>query len=140
MSKRPLAVLSILLVAGSLVATVSPAQQRPSPPSQPPFDPPVRLAPIDRFDGPVTFRARDGQPRTVRVVVRNWTIPNRQQIARFPEEGFLIVQLRGGQLTTVIAGQRQERKEDEYWTVPAGVSMSIETGNDTATIQTTAVR
>lgn len=140
MSIRPLAVLSFLLVAASLAATVAPAQQRPGPPARPSFDAPVTLAPIERFDGPVTFRARDGQPRTVRVVVRNWTIPNRQQIARFPEEGFLIVQLRGGQLTTVIAGQRQERKEDEYWTVPAGVPMSIETGNDTATIQTTAVR
>lgn len=138
---RPLAVLSTLLVAGSLVATVAAAQQqRPSPPDRPAFDAPVRLAPIERFDGPVTFRGKDGRPQTVRVVVRNWTIPNRQQIVRFPEEGFLIVQLRGGQLTTVISGQRQERREDEYWTVPAGVAMSIETGNDTATIQTTAVR
>jgi hypothetical protein len=73
-------------------------------------------------------------------VIRNWTIDNRRKIAHFPEEGFLIVQLRAGELVTVIDGKRQERKSDEFWTVPVGSSMSIETGNDSAVIQTVAIR
>jgi len=96
--------------------------------------------PIERFSGPVTVRARDGSARVVQVVVRNWIVDNRQKIARFPEEGPVIVQLTGGELVTIIGGQRQERKSGEFWTVPAGSTMSLETGNDSAALQTVAIR
>ena len=96
--------------------------------------------PFDRFEGTVELRPREGTARRVRVVMRNWIIDNRRQISRFPEEGFLIVQLRAGKLTTTIEGKRAERTEDEFWTVPAGSVMSIETGNDSAIIQTVAIR
>jgi quercetin dioxygenase-like cupin family protein len=96
--------------------------------------------PFERFDGTITLRTKDGQSTELHVVIRNWIIDSGQKIPRFPEAGFMIVQLRGGQLTTVIDSQRQERQEDEFWTVPAGSSLSIETGNDSALLQTLAVR
>jgi quercetin dioxygenase-like cupin family protein len=51
-------------------------------------------------------------------------------------DGIVIIQLRGGKLTTIIDGKRQQRKEGEFWTVPAGARMTFETEDDTATIQT----
>ena len=137
--RRLFAVVSSFLIAGSFVVTAPHAQQARPVESKEQFDAPVRLEPFERFDGMVTLRGKDGQLRKLHVLIRNWIIPNRQRIQQFPEGGFMIVQLRGGELTTVIAGKREERREDEFWTVPAGASMSIETGNESAIIQTMAV-
>jgi len=93
-------------------------------------------APIERFDTTLSLTARNGQGKTLRVVVRNWIIDSRRTIAAFPERGFMVVELRGGDLTTVIGGQRQRRSEGEFWSVPAGTPMGVETGNDSAVIQT----
>jgi len=138
--QRVLAVMSGSLIVVSLLLTTALAQQARPVESKEQFDAPIRLEPFERFDGTITLRTKDGQVRKLHVVIRNWIIPNRQRIQRFPEEGFIVVQLRGGELRTVIDGQRQERSEDEFWTVPAGASMSIETGNESAIIQTMAVR
>jgi hypothetical protein len=136
MSPRCLSVVSGMVLAGLLFAGSSLAQMTPS---QEGGAAQVRQ-PIERFSGPVGVRAGDGSSRDVQVVVRNWIIDNRRRIASFPEQGFLLVQLTGGALVTVIDGQRTERKSGEFWTVPAGSTMSIETGDDSAALQTVAIR
>ena len=128
------------LVPGSLLATATLAQEIQAGSSQQKPDVQGLRSPFERFDGTVTLRTKDGQLRKLHVVIRNWIIDRGQTIRRFPEEGFMIVQLRGGQVTTVIDGQRQERREDEFWTVPGGSSMSVETGNDSAILQTMVAR
>jgi hypothetical protein len=118
------------------------AQQVP-PSGAPRFDASVEIKPIDRFDGRTTLRSSQapGGQVELQAVLRNWIIPNRQRIERFPEPGFLMVQVRSGEdLVTVIDGQRQVRQVEEFFTVPVGSSMSIETGNDTVIIQTLAIR
>jgi len=127
--------------------------QRPSPsPSPKPgdqtdaskFDEAMPLKPIERFEGRASLKnARllaAGQAE-MQMTLRNWTIPNRQRIERFPESGFLIVQVRSGEdVFTVIDGQRQKRATDEFFTVPSGAAFSIETGNDTVVLQTLAIK
>jgi hypothetical protein len=92
-----------------------------------------------RFEG-VT---RLGPPKadSVRVDIRLWSIDSRQKIERLelPFSGVLTVELRGGHLTTIIAGRRVERQEGEIWSVPAETAMGLETGSDKATLQTTLV-
>jgi len=145
--------LSLLLVG--TVALVCFAQ-RPSPspsPSASPanegeareqFDETLPLQPIERFDGraalknPKLLSAGQGQ---IQMTLRNWSIPNRQRIDKFPEQGFLIVQVRSGEdMYTVIDGQRQKRAIDEFFTVSSGSTLSIETGNDTVVLQTLAIK
>jgi|GEM_PF-6126958 len=144
--------LSLLLVE-TVIALVCFAQ-RPSPSPSPnqneeneqtgKFDPTMPLQPIERFDGhaalknPKLLAAGQGQ---IQMTLRNWSIPNRQRIDRFPEQGFLIVQVRSGEdMYTVIDGQRQKRAIDEFFTVPSGSTLSIETGNDTVVLQTMAIK
>ncbi len=145
--------ISLGLAGTFLVLTCFGQRPTPSPKGSPPstgkseaskFDEPVKLSPIERFDGRAALRnerlkaAGQGE---IQMTLRNWDIPNRQRIERFPEQGFLVVQVRAGEdLVTVIDGQRQQRKVDEFFTVPNGSTMSIETGNDTAIIQTLAIR
>lgn len=124
---------------GALLAIPSAAlaQQRDDPGQK--ADYPGLRKPFERFNGTIALRTRDGQVRRLRVVIRNWIIDRGQVISRFPESGFLIVQLRAGEVVTVIDGQRQERLEDEFWTVPAGSAMAVETRKESAILQTTVV-
>ncbi len=98
----------------------------------------VRSSPI--FEG--RTRVRDvrakGELRETDVRIQNVAIVGGQKLEALAlrSNGITIVQLRGGKLTTVIGGKRQERQEGEFWTVPPGVKMSVETEDDTATIQT----
>jgi quercetin dioxygenase-like cupin family protein len=121
-----------------LFVTLAPvfAQQ----PTQPPA---LRRSGV--FDGTTRLRIaeRGGTPRLadVRIQVDDWIINQRQKVDALPVQygTLLIVQVRGGDVTTTINGQRQRRKEEEFWTVPAGTVMSLETGDDSVSIQTVAV-
>ena len=100
----------------------------------------MALQPVERFNGRTTLRnprvAAKVAQADVQVTLRNWIIPNRQRVERLPENGFLVIQVRSGEdLTTVINGERRERRVEEFFTVPAGATLSVETGNDTAILQ-----
>lgn len=126
----------IALFAGALLVTHEPAA--PSPPTQQAA--PDSIQRFERFDGVTTFRARDGRPIRVSVAARNWGLDSHQRVSPLPESGFLIVELVSGEVTTTIGRESRQRTAGEFWTVPAGVSMSVETGNDAAVLQTFAIR
>jgi quercetin dioxygenase-like cupin family protein len=98
------------------------------------------LETFDRFSGNLRLVTRQGPPRDLQVEVNHWSIRGGQRVDRLPGTGFRLVQLVAGSLTTVIDGQRAERREGEFWTVPAGGSMVLETGDDTAVLQVMTVR
>jgi len=92
------------------------------------------------FDGKTQVRdaKTEGALRETEVRIQNVAIVGGQKLQSLGlrSNGITIMQLRAGELTTVINGKRQERHEGEFWTVPAGAQFSVETGDDTATIQT----
>lgn len=96
--------------------------------------------PVIRFDGEVTFKNADGSTRRLKVTIQDWIVDGGLSIRRFPVRGFAVVQLVAGPVVTEIRGQRTERQEEEFWTLPAGAVMAIETGNDSAVLQTVTVR
>jgi hypothetical protein len=100
----------------------------------------LRRQPVTRFDGAVTIKNADGSSRELKVKIQDWIIDGGLTIRRFPVRGFAVVQLVAGPVVTSIKGQRTERQEEEFWTLPAGAVMSIETGNDSAVLQTVTVR
>lgn len=122
--------LRLLLVGLCLGASLSSFAQVPA----------AELKPIERFDGRVQLRIQ-GDRITVRVVIQNWGINGGQKIdeLKIPIRGFLLVQLRGGELATIINQERRERREDEFWTVPTGVPLGLETEDDAASIQTIVI-
>lgn len=128
----------LVLVSALNSVAQSPTQKPESSPSSK-FDQPVTLEPIERFNGLTTLRgprAAVKAAQNVQVTLRNWIIPNRQRVERLRENGFLVVQVRSGEdLTTVINGERRQRKVEEFFTVPAGTTLSVETGNDSAILQ-----
>ncbi len=89
-----------------------------------------------RFDGALGLAAE----RTGRVAVHTWILHNKEKIERLPVSGLLLVELRAGQrCTTIIDGKRVERKEGDFWLVPAGSAMGVETGRFSVVLQTIAL-
>jgi len=96
----------------------------------------VKVESMPRFDGVLALTAE----RSSRVTVRIWILHNKEKIERLPESGLLLVELRAGQrCITIIDGKRVERKEGEFWLVPAGTSMGVETGRFSVVLQTIAL-
>jgi hypothetical protein len=73
-----------------------------------------------------------------RIQVHQWIIEGMQEIS-IPVEGTMLIELKAGELTTIIAGTREERHEGEFWTAPKGDTMIFETKDDSAVIETTIV-
>jgi quercetin dioxygenase-like cupin family protein len=94
----------------------------------------------DRFAGSLRLSARDGSARALQVEVHHWSIRGGQRATPAASPGFRVMQLLAGAVTTVIDGQRVARREGEFWTVPAGAALGLETGDDTAVLQVTTVR
>src|SRR5215470_10010334 len=92
------------------------------------------------FGGSLVLRA-DGLTETARVDIRQWNVAGGQRLAalRLPFRGLLIVELRAGQITTIINGERVERYESETWSVPAEATMQLETGEEGAILHTTLI-
>ncbi|HJR40795.1 MAG TPA: hypothetical protein VJ812_01835 [Gemmatimonadaceae bacterium] len=95
---------------------------------------------LARFEGTTTTRV-GARADSVRVDIRDWILAPglRLSALEIPLRGLMIVELRGGTVTTVIDGRRVRRTPGEIWSVPAGSTMQIETGDDMATLQTTVV-
>lgn len=81
------------------------------------------------------------QASKVDVGVHLWVIRGGQRHDSLdtPPKATLVAQVRAGSLTTIINGRRQERREGEFWTLAPGVRMGVETGQDTAILQTVVV-
>jgi hypothetical protein len=100
-----------------------------------------------RFSDRVRLRAAPEGALAPRIDVRLWSIPERQQLRSLQIEGFdttpgkalVIYNLRAGELTTVINGKRIARRIGEFWTLRAGETQTLETGNDTAVVETILV-
>jgi len=50
--------------------------------------------------------------------------------------GFTIYELHSGKLTTIINGDRRERRAGEFWIVRPGENITLETDDDTVSLQT----
>jgi len=100
---------------------------------------PAAVQHFDKFQSSATLLDTRGKPRNIRVAVHQWTILGEQRIPEFQEHGFLLVQLLGGKVSTVIDGKEQRRAKGEFWVVPATSKMNIHATGETATLEVTIV-
>jgi hypothetical protein len=60
-----------------------------------------------------------------RVKVYDWVIGPRQELSSFPLEGFATIEVKAGEVVTMIDGATVVRHEGEHWVVPEGARLSI---------------
>jgi hypothetical protein len=97
---------------------------------------PAPVQRIERFAGAVRVGDKD-----VQVAIDTWLLPNATKVdaLSLPLKGSVVVELRGGSIVTIIEGHRQSRTAGDFWALPAGSTMGLETGDDSAALQTTVV-
>lgn len=127
-----------LIVAPGLMGVYAVAQEAAAPKS--PEKTEATLKAAERFDGRATVRAKDGTAKELHVVVRNWAIHPGEEVTRFPEKDFTVVQLVAGKVVTVINGQEKTRTGGEFWAIPAGASMAVRVTSESASFQTVTIR
>lgn len=130
--RKTTTVLSIALGLALALAPASPAQERTQEPYRTPPD--QALERSERFAGTVEI----GEPRRpVRAVLTNWIVANDAVFDRFPVSGLTLFEVRGGEVAIrVDGGEEREVREGEWWVVPAGSTLALETGDDSAVLQT----
>ena len=92
-------------------------------------------APVKRFEGSADFKGKGGATKHAAVTIRQWTVPGKQKIEALAERGFLLVTVRAGKVTVTIAGKEEQRKTDDFWTVPENAKMSVEATGEAAVLE-----
>ncbi len=128
-----------LLIAGAGLMVV-PAVAQEAAPAKKAEKVEAALKAAERFDGRATLRAKDGSAKELHVVVRNWAIHPGEEVTRFPEKDFTVLQLVAGKVVTVIGGQEKVRTGGEFWAVPAGASMAVRVTSESASFQTITIK
>jgi quercetin dioxygenase-like cupin family protein len=94
----------------------------------------------DRFQGKAVLKSKTGRPQEVSAVLQNWALHGRIRVEKFPEHDFLVVYLHSGKVTAVIDGKPEQHKGGDFWTVPAGATMSLQVTSESALLQTLALK
>ena len=66
-----------------------------------------------------------GAATPMKVEVKDWSVGRTRDGLQIPAQGFYVVQLRSGMVVTEIDGKSEKRKPGDFWTVTAGVPMSV---------------
>lgn len=93
-----------------------------------------------RFEQPLALRTAGAVAQPIQVSLRDWVVEN-NQTATLPAAGMLVVHVRAGtRVVTTIDGARAERKDDDFFVVPAGSALSVQTADDTCVLTILEVR
>ena len=98
------------------------------------------LEPVVRFEQDIVVATKAEAAKKAHVVIAQWALHGAGKIERFPEKGFMVVQLHSGAITVTINGKMEQHKGGDFWTVPAGAEMSVQVTSESAVLQSLAIR
>ena len=114
------------------------AAQQPSA-QRPPESAPV-LEPSVRFEQDLVVATKGAAAKKSHVLIANYAIHGSGKIERFPERGFMVIQLHSGAVTVTINGKEEQHKGGDFWSVPAGAAMSVLVTSESAFLQALVIR
>jgi hypothetical protein len=122
-------------IARSLIALLGITLAAPPIMAQPAANNPAAISTRKRFSGQVLAGLTRRRPIPLDYQV--WSVVPGAKLSALPlrAKGYLVLELRGGKLATVINGTRQERHEGEFWVVAPDETMELQTGDDSVVIQ-----
>jgi hypothetical protein len=94
-----------------------------------------------RFSEVVRARNAKGAAVPLKVEIKEWNVTRYDRGAEISDQGFYIVHLLSGQVTTEIAGKTTARNTGDFWTVEKGqhMAISLKRPQEQARLQTIAV-
>jgi hypothetical protein len=125
-------VFALLLIALALFVTAQQQQQQPAyERPQPPETKYEVIVPGMVANTPLTLQFRSAD---LRLVVRD-LIMGRGEARNVPVPARIVMELRGGGVTTTIDGAKAERTQGDIWTVEKGQSLTVQNPYDVAVIR-----
>jgi hypothetical protein len=126
--RHSLGALTFAVVLGSIELAAAP------PPPETPGN-------VTRFSAVMSVPVAGAAAAPMRVEVKNWYLVRAAKGFRLPAQGFYIAQLRSGKVVTEIAGKSEKRSAGDFWTVGAGVPMTVTIAprGEAAQLQTIAI-
>ncbi|HEY6417693.1 MAG TPA: hypothetical protein VIX59_01715 [Candidatus Binataceae bacterium] len=105
---------------------------------QPLYEPSGNIA---RFSDVLSVPMAGAAAAPMRIEVREWNLVGTAKAFQLPAQGFYVAQLRSGNVFTNIAGKSEKRRAGDFWTVGAGVPMTVTFAphGEAAQLQTIAV-
>ena len=94
-----------------------------------------------RFSEVVRARNAKGAAVPLKVEIKEWSLTRSARAVEISDQGFYIVHLISGRITTEIAGKATARNTGDFWTVEKGqhMTISMKRPQEQARLQTTAV-
>jgi len=94
-----------------------------------------------RFSEVVRARNAKGAAVPLKVEIKEWNVTRSARAAEISDQGFYIVHLSSGRITTEIAGKTTARSAGDFWTVEKGqrMTISLKRPQEQARLQTIAV-
>lgn len=94
-----------------------------------------------RFSDIVRPKNAKGAAMPLKVEVKEWMVTRSARAFEMPDQGFYIVHLISGQITTEIAGKTTARHPGDFWVVEKGqhMAISMQRPRESAALQTIAV-
>ncbi len=140
-SRRPLLVLSVVALCGlspSLHLSRAAAQQKPQAQASNAAEAPEITM---RFSEVVQATNAKGSAVPLKVEIKEWNVTRSDRAAEISDQGFYIVHLLSGQVTTEIAGKTAARNTGDFWSVEKGqhMTISMKRPQEQARLQTIAV-
>jgi len=93
----------------------------------------------ERYAGKMQLKTKEGKTIALSVATRVWSIDATLGPQALHVNDFTVFQLRGGKVKALIEGVENTRSTDEYWTVPAGATMTLEVKGETALLEAMTV-
>jgi quercetin dioxygenase-like cupin family protein len=94
-----------------------------------------------RFSEVLRARNAKGSAVPLKVEIKEWNVTRADRAAEISDQGFYIVHLLSGEVTTEIAGKTTARNTGDFWTVEKGqhMAISLQRPQEQARLQTIAV-
>lgn len=94
-----------------------------------------------RFSDIVRPKNPKGAAVPLKVDIKQWTVSRSGRAFDMPDQGFYIVHLISGQITTEIAGKPTLRRPGDFWVVEKGqhMAISMQRPRESAALQTIAL-
>jgi|ERR1700730_6340374 len=139
MSNRRNFLLAFFILTPVLVFAQEASKQEPSDSKESASDAWKTFRVREQLQSPLTLRTKEGETVALNVGVRLWSIDGNLGRQMLRTSDYTVFRLRAGKIKTVIDGKEQMRNIDEYWTLPAGSTFSLEVKGETALLETMTV-
>lgn len=91
------------------------------------------------FHAPLTLKTKQGKPVSLNVAVHKWSIDGTLGPQSVHVEDFTLFQMRSGKIQIQADGKDVVKTADDYWTMPAGSTLTFKVKGETALLEAVTV-